>query len=312
MRRSCVTVRFALVAALMLVCTVATACSRGVSPHDSADGGQLTSGQTTPRSEDSIRIAYGTSPDNFGRLHLPDGPGPHPVVVMVHGGGWLQDHDLTYFEPLARSLSDSGVAVWNIEYRRVGGTGGWPTTLADVNDATESLATVVQESVPGLLDLNRVHIAGHSAGGHLAAWVAGRHTLSSGAPGAEPHIRPRSATIMAGVFDLSLAATDGHDGFVRQLLDGLPQDHPDRYQMASPVNHLPIGLPVTALHGIADQTVDPVQSRIYTDTAKGAGDSATLHMLDGVGHGDFGNVDSVAWDVAKQTILAHVANDSSQ
>lgn len=286
----------ALLSVLMITCAALTACS--ASP--------------APRAAQSERIAYGTDPDNYGILHLPEGPGPHPVVVMVHGGGWLEDHDLSYFEPLAQSLSDAGVAVWNIEYRRVGGSGGWPTTLADADDATESLVSVVQQTVPGLLDLDRVHLAGHSAGGHLAAWIAGRHTLPPGAPGAQPEIRPLSATIMAGVFDLSLAATAGHDEFVRKLLDGLPQDHPDRYQMASPVNHLPIGLPLTALHGTADQTVDPAQSRNYTTAANSVGDAAELRMLDGVGHGDFGNIDSEAWAAAKQVILEHVRSDNKR
>lgn len=255
---------------------------------------------------ETIRVTYGEDADNYGTLHLPDGDGPLPVVVMVHGGGWLEDHDLSYFEPLSRSLADEGVAVWNVEYRRVDGAGGWPITLADADDATEALATSVQDAAGGRLDLDRVHLAGHSAGGHLAAWIAGRHTLAPDAPGAQPQIRPVSATIMAGVFDLSLAATAGHDGFVRGLLDGMPEDHPDRYAIASPIEHLPVGLAVTAVHGTADQTVDPVQSRTYVEAAQAAGDPAELHLLDGLGHGDFGNVDSPAWSAAKQIILDHV------
>ncbi|WP_238071951.1 alpha/beta hydrolase family protein [Rhodococcus zopfii] len=204
-----------------------------------------------------IRVDYGTLTDNYGHLYVPAGPGPHPVVVMVHGGGWIEDHDLSYFEPLSEALVGEGVAVWNIEYRRVGGAGGWPDALADADDATEALATTVQDATEGRLDLDRVHVAGHSAGGHLAAWIAGRHTLPEGAPGVQPQIRPRSATIMAGVLDLPLAATAGHDAFVRGLLGGMPDEHPDRYRIASPIAHVPIGLPVTALHGTADQTVDP-------------------------------------------------------
>ncbi len=253
-----------------------------------------------------MRVSYGEGADNFGILHLPGGEGPHPVVVMVHGGGWLEEHDLSYFEPLSQSLADEGVAVWNIEYRRVDGAGGWPATLADVDDATEALAVSVQEAAGGRLDLGRVHLAGHSAGGHLAAWIAGRHTLPPDAPGTQPQIRPVSATIMAGVFDLSLAATAGHDKFVRGLLGGMPEDHPDRYAIASPIEHLPVGLAVTAVHGTADRTVDPVQSRKYIEASQAAGDPAELRLLDGVGHGDFGNVDSPAWGAAKRIILDHV------
>lgn len=252
---------------------------------------------------DPLRVEYGPAPDNFGLLHLPEGPGPHPVVVLVHGGGWLESNDLSYVEPLAQALADEGVAVWNVEYRRAD---GWQNTLGDVDDATEALATTVQDAAGGQLDLDRVHLAGHSSGGHLAAWVAGRHTLPPGSPGAQPRIRPRSATIMAGVLDLSLAATSGQDRAVRELLGGLPDEHPDRYLIASPIKHLPIDIPVTAMHGTADKTVDPEQSSTYVAAATAAGDPATLHLLDGVGHGDFANVHGAAWPEAKRVILDHV------
>lgn len=270
-------------------------------------GAPVDVGSDSPQATtDPIRVAYGSDSDNYGHLRLPAGAGPHPVVVMVHGGGWIEDHDLSYFEPLAESLVDEGIAVWNIEYRRVGGTGGWPDTLADADNATESLATTVQDAAGGRLDLDRVHLAGHSAGGHLAAWIAGRHTLPDESPGAQPRIRPLTATIMAGVLDLPLAATTGHDTFVRGLLGGMPDEYPDRYEIASPIAHLPIGVAVTALHGTADETVDPAQSRNYVSSASAVGDPATLRLLDGVGHGEFGNVNSGAWAQAKQAILDHV------
>ncbi|WP_226437857.1 alpha/beta hydrolase family protein [Rhodococcus yananensis] len=255
---------------------------------------------------EQVRVQYGEAADNYGVLHLPGGSGPFPVVVMVHGGGWLEEHDLSYFEPLSKSLSDEGVAVWNFEYRRVSGEGGWPVTLADADDATEALATVVQDAAGGRLDLDRVHLAGHSAGGHLAAWIAGRHTLGPDAPGAQPRVHPQSATIMAGVLDMSLAATAGHDQFVRGRLGGSPEDQPDRYLVASPIEHLPVGLPVTAVHGTDDRTVDPAQSTRYVEAARAAGDPAELLMIEGVGHGDFGNPDSSAWRAAKATIIDHV------
>src|SRR5699024_6037734 len=155
-----------------------------------------------------------------GRLHLPAGRGPFPVVVMVHGGGWVQQQDLAYFEPLSADIADGGVAVWNIEYRRGDAGGGWPTTLAAADAATQALAGPVQEAAGGRLDLDRVHVAGHSAGGHLAAWIVGRHTLAADAPGSRPRIRVRGAVVMAGVFDLAMAVTNGHDHFVSGLLDG--------------------------------------------------------------------------------------------
>ena len=290
---SAVVVRFAITAA---VAAAAVGCG-----SDTAEPPVNTAAQT-------MRVSYGADPDNYGILHVPEGEGPYPVVVLVHGGGWAEQHDLSYFEPLAESLVAEDIAVWNIEYRRVGGAGGWPITLADADDATESLAAEVQQAADGRLDLERVHLAGHSAGGHLAAWIAGRHTLGPDAPGAEPEVRARSATIMAGVFDLSMAVENGHDRFVRNLLGGMPGDQPERYAVASPVEHLPIGIPVTAVHGSADTVVDPDQSREYVNRARAAGDPARLRMLEGVGHADFGDIESPAWKAARSVILEHVTD----
>ncbi|NLU83668.1 alpha/beta fold hydrolase [Rhodococcus sp. HNM0569] len=253
----------------------------------------------------TVRVAYGTEPDQFGDLYLPaTSARAIPVVVMIHGGGWHQKRDLTYFAPLAQSLVDRGVAVWNIEYRRTGGAGGWPMTLADANDAVEALAGTVQGAAGGRLDLARVHLAGHSAGGQLAAYVASRHNLPTSAPGAQPNIRAVSLTTMAGVFDLSRAYSAG-DRFLPAFL-GAPADVPDRYAVASPILHLPLGLRVNALHGALDLTVPADQSTRFVDAARIAGDPASVQILPFAGHGDFGNAMSPAWFVAHQTILESV------
>ncbi|WP_228797912.1 alpha/beta hydrolase [Nocardia cyriacigeorgica] len=291
--------------ALVLVCVLLVALLSGCGSGETAAPATSPADGARP---DPIRISYGETDDNFGDLYLPAGQSAHlPVVVLVHGGGWEQVHDLSYMAVLAEDLVAHGVAVWNVEYRRVGGVGGWPVTLADVDDATESLATVVQQRAGGRLDLKRVHVAGHSAGGHLAAWLAGRHTIDgTDAPGADPHVRLAGATIMAGVLDLRLAAINGHDRFVRDLLGGLPDEQPDRYRIASPIEHLPVGLPVTVVHGDQDATVSPDQSRNYARAARAAGDPVTLHLLPGGGHADFGDVRSPAWAAAKADILRRV------
>ena len=258
--------------------------------------------------ENPTRISYGDDPDNFGDLYLPDAGSGHPVLVMIHGGGWSEDYGLGYTGPLAETLVGSGIAVWNIEYRRVGGRGGWPQTLSDVDAATEAVNSVVQERARGRLDTDRVHVAGHSAGGHLAAWIAGRHTLGSGAPGAEPTVLIRSATTMAGVFDLGLAVTNGHDRYVRALLGGSPAEMPDRYRIASPIDEVPIGLPLHAFHGDQDMTVSIEQSRRYVAAAQSAGDPATLTVLPGVGHGEFGDPSSEAWAEVRRRLRHLCAN----
>lgn len=258
-------------------------------------------------SKPPIRLAYGPGKDNVGDLYLPDNGAENlPVVVMVHGGGWQQKFDKTYFGPISQAVADRGMAVWNIEYRR--GTGDYRDTLADVDNATEALANTVQEAAGGRLDLDRVHVAGHSAGGQLAAWIAGRHTLDASAPGSQPSVLPRSATIMAGVFDMARAANIGGDKFVPAFLAGMPDQVPERYKLASPIAHLPIDVALTALHGDSDKTVSVNQSKAYVDAARAAGDPAELTVLPGLGHNDFTDPTSVAWSTTLDTITEHAAS----
>lgn len=267
----------------------------------------VSSATGTDQSVEPVRISYAADTDTFGDLYLPPGDGSSlPVVVLIHGGGWAQKSNLEYAGAWARSLTPHGIAVWNIEYRRVGGHGGWPTTLSDTVAATNALADAVQEKASGRLDLDRVHVVGYSAGGQLAAWAASRPSQGVDAPEPALEVPIRSATIMAGVFDMELAATVGKDRFVRNLLGGMPSDHPDRYRIASPIEHLPIDIPVTALHGQADRVVSIEQSRRYADAALAAGDRVDLIELPGVGHGEFTNTESAAWATTKQAIIDHV------
>ena len=243
------------------------------------------------------------SASNVGDLYLPNGlSGPLPVLVMIHGGGWTKSIGLSYMGALARDAASCGVAVWNVEYRRVHGGGGWPTTFTDVAAAVDYVPHL---SVPGgpRIDPSSVHVTGHSAGGHLAAWAAGRHKLPPGAPGATREQRLSSATIMAGVFDLALADDHRRDRFVHGLLGGSDDEVPDRYRIASPINHLPTGIPVTCLHGTADTVVLPEQSHNYVRGATAAGDPARLVLLPNVNHTAFGDITSPAWRTARDHIL---------
>ena len=149
---------------------------RAVAPPAAA---RLTAWLRAMRLPPARQIAYGDHPDQVGNLHLPAGDrdGPWPAVVLIHGGFWRYGWDRTLMTPLARDLAARGIAAWNIEYRRVGQEGGgWPGTLEDVAAAAD--AVVGLEGV----DASRVATVGHSAGGHLALWLAARHRLPAGAP----------------------------------------------------------------------------------------------------------------------------------
>src|ERR1700677_1310495 len=118
---------------------------------------------------------YGAEPEQFGELWLPAAPATGTVVV-VHGGFWRARYDLSLGRPLAADLAARGYAAWNLEYRRSGGGGGWPTTFEDVAAGIDLLAALPVET-------SRVVAVGHSAGGHLGVWAAGRAGLPAGAPG---------------------------------------------------------------------------------------------------------------------------------
>jgi acetyl esterase/lipase len=249
------------------------------------------------------QIAYGEHPDQVGNLHLPVGEGPWPVAVLVHGGFWRWGWDRTLMTPLARDLAASGIAAWNVEYRRVGQEGGgWPGTLEDVAAAADALA-----GLDGV-DPARVVTVGHSAGGHLALWLAARHRLASGRPGAGPRVRPCGAVSQAGVTDLARGAADGlGDGACEALLGGTPEKLPERYTAASPAALLPLGVPVLLVHGVADDVVPPGQSHAFAHAARAAGDVVDVVDLPGADHFDVIETGHEAWAAAVRWIDGVVA-----
>lgn len=222
-------------------------------------------------------ICYG--PEASQRLDLtrPAGAASPPVVVLVHGGFWSAQYDRSIMEPLVPSLVAEGWAVANIDYRGVPGPGaGWPGTFEDVAAAVDSLADGAG------LDLDRVVSLGHSAGGHLAVWLAARHRLPDGAPGRSPAVVVRGAVAQAGVLDL-VAAVEQRlgGGAVVSLLGATAADAPDRYAAASPAALVPLGVPVELVHGLDDRHVPIDQSRRYAAAAEAAGDTVTLTEVTG-------------------------------
>jgi acetyl esterase/lipase len=219
---------------------------------------------------------YGDHPSQLCELSLPEGSGPFPVAVLIHGGFWRQRYGHDQQRPLAEYLRGRGWAAWNIEYRRVGGDGGWPATFDDVAAAIDALA---ERDEP--LDLARVVAIGHSAGGHLALWAAARPGLPEGAPGAAPRVRLTAAVAQAGAVDLHAVAHRGlSNGAAHELLGGRPEDVPERYELASPARRLPLGVPLLLTHGEDDANV-PIE--ISREFARAAGDDCTLVTVPG-GH----------------------------
>jgi acetyl esterase/lipase len=237
-------------------------------------------------------MAYGTSRDQVGDLYLPETEHP-PVICLLHGGYWRMPWGRDHIAPLAVPLTRLGFAVWNLEYRRVRGVqgelgsggGGWPGTLQDVAAGIDHLAVWAasgQEGGGGL-DLTRVSVVGHSAGGQLALWAA-----ASGGEHGPRRVRLAAAVGLAPVADLKWA----HErrcgqGAVENFLGGSPEDYPHRYQEASPAERLPLGVRQLVLHGTDDEDVPVEISRRYAKAAAAAGDEVTFRELPDTPHMDF-------------------------
>ncbi len=241
-------------------------------------------------------FSYGSRRDQFGELTRPEGQeAPWPVAVLIHGGFWRARYDLRLQDPLVGDLAARGWAVWNLEYRRMGwrSRGGWPATFEDVAAGIDELGRLDHP-----LDLARVVAIGHSAGGQLALWAAARRALPAGSPGAEPAVRLAGAVAQAGVVDLREAARLGLSrGAAVSLLGGPPGKLPRRYDLASPIERLPLGVPQLLVHGDADDAVPVELSRRYAARAAEGGDRCELVELPGCGHFEHLDPASHAWQV---------------
>ncbi len=244
-----------------------------------------------------LRLPYGQEALQFGKLHLPANAGPHPVVILIHGGFWHRPYDYTLMTGLADDLVRQGIAAWNIEYRRIGDAGGgWPRTMLDVAKATDFVRTLAPTYH---LDLERVVPIGHSAGGQLSLWLAARPNIPANSELALAKSYPLSligTVSLAGVSDLNLSTRMNlGSGAATELLGGSPAQVPERYAAASPAALLPLNVKQVLVHGTIDDRVPYEMSYVYTKAAQTAGDEVTLITLDGVDHFALIEPDSEAW-----------------
>ena len=251
------------------------------------------------------RLPYGTDPSQFGDLRLPAGAGPHPCVVAIHGGFWRARYDLAHLGHFCRALTERGVATWSLEYRRVGDPGGgWPGTFHDVAAGAAHLFAIAREYG---IDPGAVTVVGHSAGGHLALWLASLAAVPATSPIRAAPLPCRAAVALAGVLDLHRAWELGlSEQAVGGLLGGSPRQHPDRYAATSPAALLPLpaGCSHLLVHGADDDTVPPMISRDFYDKSIRLGGTASLLALTGVGHFDLIDPDSTAGAQVVAAILA--------
>lgn len=253
-----------------------------------------------------FRIAYGDDPNQYAELKKPTSAGPHPVVILIHGGCWKADYaTLRDLAPMADALKSDGIATWNIEYRRLSQPGsGWPGTYLDVGRAVDHLRSIASEHK---LDLRHVVALGHSAGGHLALWAAARSRLPKDSPLFVANPLPLGGVInLAGYGDMAAfiraEAAACNDSVVEAMLGGKPTDFPERYAQTSAIKMLPLGAPQISIWGRRDNIAPIGLGESYTKAALKSGDTARLEVLPDLGHFEIASPQPSAWPTVRDAI----------
>jgi acetyl esterase/lipase len=253
----------------------------------------------------SASFAYGSAPSQYAELFLPRGAGPFPVAVLVHGGCWTKEFGgITQLRNVAGALAARGIAAWNVEYRRVDEAGGgYPGTYQDMNAA---LAMLAQQAQRYPLDLNRLVAVGHSAGGQLVQWMAGRARIPSSSPLYVPAPLPvRNVVSLGGLADLRREQALIKSSCDREIgqLTGAPGEHrQDVFADTNAGDLLPNGSRTILVTGELDRVSPPRVARDYAARAKAAGDAAEVVILPGASHYDEVAASSASWPLVLEAI----------
>ena len=260
-----------------------------------------------PRPAPTRTYHYGADPLQVADLWLPASPrkGKIPTVLMVHGGCWTTDiADRSIMNWIAADLARRGTAVWNIDYRGVDRPGGgYPGTFQDVAAAADALRT---HAAANNLDLTRLVAVGHSAGGHLALWLAGRSRLPAASPLRSANPLPIHHVVSLGELqdlEQDRAETNGCGSEVIDQLVGPPtMSSRDVYADTSLPRLAPIGVPHTMVNGNRDRIIPTHFAATYASKMRAKGDRVTVRIVPGQGHVELIAPETPAWAAAVAAI----------
>lgn len=247
-------------------------------------------------------IAYGETDSHIGDLLVPAGDGPFPVCMLIHGGFWRDGYYRDSMHGLAADLAKRGIAAWNVEYRRVGPSGGgYPESHRDIFQALSHLE-VLAKDFP--LDLDKAAVVGHSAGGYLAIWASSIPTNEVFEDMPRPKVPVQLGISLAGVTDLDEAyLAGGGEQAAAHFLKGAAEDPELRKQLSAgyleyaPFTHLILA------HGTLDDYV-PVELSEHTyKLLKARNIDADLVIYPDWGHNEFVDPESTIW----KNVVEHLA-----
>jgi acetyl esterase/lipase len=232
-------------------------------------------------------------------LWLPEGRGPHPTVLMVHGGCWQTEiADRRLMDWIAGDLRDRGIAVWNIDYRGVDREGGgYPGTFLDAAAAADALRG---HAARYRLDIRPLVAVGHSAGGHLALWLAARRRLPAASPlrTGDP-IRIHSVISLGGLPDLEEAAREPGSGCGTEVIGRLTGG---RFDDTSVPRLAPLGVRQVLINGMQDRIIPTAYAEAYAGPMRAAGDDVRVRMIDRAGHVELVSPGTAAWAATVEEI----------
>jgi len=264
--------------------------------------------QAIPSKPADKRIHYGEDAEQFGDLRVPEGEGSHPVAILIHGGCFTARYaDLRDMAPIADELKAKGVASWSIEYRRLGQAGGgWPGTYLDVGHAIDHLRKIASTHK---LDLKRLIIIGHSAGGHLTMWAAARGRLRKESP-----LYVTDPLLVSGI--VNLAGPPDMDAYfqiakgacgpdvVESLLGGKPSEVPARYADVSAGAMTPLRVPQVLVWGERDDIHPIILGETYLEAARQGGDEVKLLRFAEAGHFEIASPFFTGWKSIEKEVLS--------